>query len=155
MNEETYFKQLREATYRAAERRYHQVRLSAIDDKAVNAALSGGYTWAWDDDENAHLAARFEVAIWENSQLTGLCRGKPIETLSKLCLEIVEAAPNVPRSGRSDILPIISACATIYARMIGASEIRLMEPTSKSRIRLYTRLGFRYVVAGNYLVKEV
>lgn len=157
MTNEAYYRHLRHSAYRATEKFFsgnNSLELTEIDAKAVNASYDGQYTWAWDDDDNATLAARFEVAVWEKSRLTGLCRGKPIEHNSKLCLEIVEAAPTIPLSERSYILPIIGVCVSVYAKMIGAKQIRLMEPTSKSRVRLYERLGFKSVAAG-YMVKEV
>lgn len=157
-SDEVYYRSLRLRAYKNAEhavlKRGINVTLTEIDLKAVQASYHGGFTWAWDDD-NVYLASRFEVAVWEKSILTGLCRGKPIERNSKLCLEIVEAAPNLPSSNRSPLLPTINACVMIYARLIGAKEVHLMEPTSKSRIRLYERLGFKYVPAGNYLVMKV
>lgn len=157
MSDELYYKELREQTYRAVEKLHKQqaIRLSSIDTKAVSASIKHGYTWAWDDDDNARIASRFEVAAWKGSDLTGLCRGKPIEAHSKLCLEIVEAAPDISMTERGAILPIMSACASIYGRLIGAQEIRVLEPTSASRVRLYERYGYRYVASGNYLFKKV
>lgn len=158
-SDELYYRNLRLRAYRnaeqAASKRGINVTLTEIDSKAVQASYHGGFTWAWDDDDNAHLASRFEVAVWERSTLTGLCRGKPIERNSKLCLDIIEASPNLHPGKRNPLLPIINACVMIYARQIGAKEVHLMEPTSKSRVRLYERLGFKYVPAGNYLVMKV
>ncbi len=155
MDDDQFYRALRSEAYQQTQILHPGLRLTEIDTKAVEASVTRGYTWAWDEDDNAHLAARFEVAVWENADLTGMCRGKPIEDNRKLCLEIVEAAPNIPLAARQPVLPAISLCALVYAKLIGAAEVRLLEPTSLSRIRLYERLGYRYVAAGHYLVKEV
>lgn len=152
---EHHYKKLRNDAYRATERLF-TARLTEIDAKAVAASHKHGFTWAWDDDANAHLASRFEVAVWEHEGLTGLCRGKPININdSGLALEIVEAAPDIPLAKRSHVLPIVDVCAEVYASLIGATEIRLMEPTSTSRIRLYAMMGYKHIPSGNYLVKKV
>lgn len=85
-----------------------------------------------------------------------MCRGKPIGIQnSGLGLEIVEAAPDVPLAQRSLVLPVIDVCAEVYASLIGASEIRLMEPTTESRVHLYAMPGYKHVPSGNYLVKRL
>lgn len=149
-SDEIYYKRLRERCYRLSEQIIkssdtYNISLSEIDSNAINASMRFGYTWAWDDDENIDLPSRFEVAVWLNkNRLISLCRGKPTYDHQNLCLEIIEAAPKVPFNERPSVLPIVDATAEVYARLIGAAEIRLMEPTSESRVKLYKRYGYHY-----------
>lgn len=59
---ESHYKKLREEAYRATEKVF-KVSLTSIDSKSVSAAQKHKFTWDWSDDENAYIAARFEVAI--------------------------------------------------------------------------------------------
>lgn len=83
------------------------MHLGAIEHTAVQAAEVEEFNWAWVDDDNAHLAARLDVSVWERSRLTGLCRGKPVESNSQLHSGIVEAGPNILLRERQILLPII------------------------------------------------
>lgn len=86
---------------------------------------------------------RFELAIWYHSILCGLSLGKPTWSGSKLRLDYIEASPsNNPMRG--GIVPVTIAVAEAYAYLIGADQIRIMNPINARVRTYYEQNGFTY-----------
>ncbi len=166
-------------THLAAEERYDALRKAAlraakmllpnsgsIDLRLVDfEALAAAKKWAaspsrfldWDwaggyRDFRFRHPKRFELAIWHESALVGLCLGRPTYHGGGLRLDFAEASPE----GRAiQIMPIMLFAMTGYATAIGASEIRLVHPVNEQVRKYYESLGLTYVAKGDYLFRRL
>lgn len=113
-------------------------------------AGSGGYS-----DYAFRYPKRFEMATWYGNSLASLCLGRPSYTGTQMRMDFTEAAPsNNPLKGR--VIPIVVSAGELYASIIGAREIRLIDPIHEKLIEYYASIGYTYVnqnVDKHYLVK--
>ncbi|WP_086932698.1 hypothetical protein [Agarilytica rhodophyticola] len=117
--------------------------------------------WDWEgggyDEYSFRHPKRFEMATWYGSKLASLCLGRPSYMGGHLRLDFAEANPSEnPLKGR--IIPIILSAGELYASIIGASEIRLIDPIDSKLVNYYSSFGYRYVshnVKKHYLVKDL
>lgn len=172
------------ATHKDAEQRYHELRTIALESaernflalgkenikatiitrKALDASklwsksTARRVDWDWIDGYSVfkfRYPKRFEIALWQNSQLIGLSMGRPTYSAgTALRLDVVEA-PALDLGERPAVLPFVLAAYTIYARLINASQVRIMHPINDAVKSYYTSLGYTYVGKGDYLYKEV
>jgi hypothetical protein len=103
------------------------------------------WSWpAWASRYAAIYPKRFELTIWFHSKLCSVSLGRPTWGAGKLRLDMIESSPErTPLSGNTVNLTITAARA--YARMIGASQIRIMNPINSKVRSHYESLGFTYV----------
>lgn len=162
-----------------ADRRYERLReialeiaQSSIDDhfrvtKINSAALSATrlwdksvirkYPWDWDENYNFYrlkYPKRFEVALWETDVLVAISMGRPTYNATGLRLDVVEAMPR-DLGERSSVFDKIILAYEVYARLINADHIRIMNPVNESVKSLYEHYGYRYVSKDDYLIKQV
>lgn len=119
--------------------------------------------WPWGEGYRNYAFShpnRFELATWYGNTLAGLSLGRPSYAGTRLRLEFIEANPsNNPLKGR--IVPITISVAELYANIIGASELRIIDPIDKRLIEYYSSFGYRYCTGRSeknqthYLVKEL
>jgi|SRR5690554_377188 len=87
---------------------------------------------------------RFELAIWYQNRLESLALGRPSYSGSRVRLELVERlAGNSQLKGRAFLITELSLIA--YANLLGAEEIRIMEPINDSVRNYYVSRGYTYV----------
>ena len=141
----------------------NSIRLSEIDAQALLAFRSWEKSrtrvkdWDWIEGYNSfrfRYPKRFEIALWENNNLIGLSMGRPTYQGSALRLDVVEAAP-LDIGDRPSIFDSVLVAYGIYARLLNAKQIRIMNPVNKEVISYYEKFGYRYVAGGDYLSKEV
>jgi hypothetical protein len=103
---------------------------------------------------------RFELAIWYQNRLESLALGRPSYNDSQVRLELVERlAGNSQLKGRTFLITELSLIA--YANLLGADEIRIMEPINGSVINYYVSRGYTYVPSSgarhfpDYCVKKL
>jgi hypothetical protein len=167
------------ATHRDAEHRYEElramalavaqssapqgVRLSAINFEALNAikewrkSAKRQVDWDWLEGYSAfqyRYPKRFEVALWQESELIALSLGRPTYHGDHLRLDFVEARPK-DLGPRSPVFNEILVAYGIYARMINARQIRIMHPINEEVKDYYKSFGYQYVAKQDYLYKEV
>jgi len=162
------YNKLRKEALRAARKAYEEagkenIRATSISPEALKAckawnnSLDRRVDWDWSslytEFKNEH-PKRFEIALWKGCQLIGLSLGKPSYCASNLRLELVEASP--PDLGdRPSIMNLVLLAYVIYAHMINATEIRIMNPINDYVIKHYEKYGYTYVSSGSYLYKKV
>ena len=159
-------------THREAEQRYERFRqqarqfahellpyqdkaligLSSIDSKAISqsktwAGLPGRVTdWDWLDGSSTYrrrYPKRFELAIWYGSILCGLTLGRPSYRGTWMRLDFVERRPGInPLQGR--IVPISLTAIEAYAELLGAQQVRIMDPF-EDVIGYYASFGYTVV----------
>lgn len=103
---------------------------------------------------------RFELAIWYQNRLESLALGRPSYNGSRVRLELVERlAGNSQLKGRTFLITELSLIA--YANLLGAEEIRIMEPINDSVKSYYVSRGYTYVPSSgarhfpDYCVKKL
>ena len=97
---------------------------------------------------------RFEMALWDSEKLIGLSMGRPTYQGTALRLDVVEASPS-DLGERPNIFEAVLLGYGIYARLINAKQIRIMNPVSDKVREYYERYNYKYIAGGDYLFKEV
>ncbi len=161
-----------QATHIDAERRYEEFRKVAMDsvkrnlpytDKnriSLNRIDSNALSQAgcWSNDPNRKVdwpwvsgyadysrirPKRFELALWYDSTLCSLSLGRTSYHGSRLRLDFLESRPtDCPLKGR--VTPIVFSTAEVYAQIIGASELRVIDPIDDNLIEYYSSFGYKY-----------
>ena len=130
------------------------VNLDSINAKELAIAK----TWEFHDgrhpdfgyDWNKHVSKyvrrspkHFDLSIRSHGVLCGLSIGKPTWAGKKMRIDVIEGSPyNHPLKNK--IVTVTVAAFSAYARLIGASQIRIMEPINDGVTALYKRHGFTY-----------
>jgi len=173
---------LRNKTHTEAEQRYSKIRKTALlaaergfdlygmqNIKATTItpeALSASRLWAtamnrrvnWDWVTGYSLfkfryPKRFEIALWDSSMLIGLSLGRPTFKGTGLRLDVVEGSPK-ELGDRPGIIEMMLLAYTVYARLIKASEIRIMNPINETVKKYYESYGYTYVAKKDYLYRK-
>ena len=86
---------------------------------------------------------RFELAIWHNNSICGLSLGRPSYHGTRVRLDFIERVPGSnPLKGR--VTPIAVTAYEVYARLIEASQVRIMSP-AQELVSYYSSLNYVYV----------
>lgn len=107
-------------------------------------AQPGGWDWVQIAEVYARYPDAFQVAIWSDSALCGLSVGRPSRGHHYLAVDFLEGSPVRNRPLRGQVLPLVVAAASAYARILGATSLRLVNPLP-GVIPLYEQLGFTLV----------
>jgi len=171
------------ASHMDAEKRYSQLRkealnatmqvlrggdasnitLSEINVRALNASKLWKDSnirikdWDWIEGYTAfkfRYPKRFEMALWSDNQLIGLSMGRPTYQGTALRLDVVEASPS-DLGDRPAIFETVLLAYGIYARLINAKQIRIMNPVNDRVKSYYESYDYKYVAKGDYLFKEI
>jgi hypothetical protein len=115
------------------------------------------YHWDWEKNYSYYRMSypkRFEIAVWENNMLTAISLGRPTYHATSLRLDIVEAMPR-DLGERSHVFDSIILAYEVYARMINASHIRIMNPVNDTVKAFYEKFGYTYIAKGDYLTRDI
>ncbi|WP_347332720.1 hypothetical protein [Marinimicrobium locisalis] len=166
-----------------AENRYHQLRTLALqlaqdDSKSQHQAplkfklidslaLQEAAHWElsprrlvdWDwfagyHDFKRRYPKRFEVALWQAESLVGLSMGRPTYNGHSLRLDFIEARPK-DLGPRPLVVSETLVAYGVYARLLNASQIRIMHPINPEVRAYYEQFGYHYRQEGDFLYKEV
>lgn len=114
--------------------------------------------WSWQHWASRYAAIypkRFELAIWFHSKLCSVSLGRPTWSAGKLRLDFIESSPEkTPLTGQTVKLTVL--VAETYADIIGAEQIRIMNPVNNKVRSHYEAMGFTYVGGkSDYCVKDL
>lgn len=162
-----------------AERRYEKIRALALEvaQKSIDSkfkltqitaqalqatrtwekSIQRKYDWNWLKNHSHYSKTypkRFEIAVWEKSTLAAISLGRPTYNATGLRLDIVEAMPR-DLGERSNVFDTIILAYEIYARMINANHIRIMNPVNDTVKSFYERYGYKYIAEGDYLIRDI
>lgn len=144
----------------------NKIFLRDVDNQALALAkewekdINRIVDWSWSSGYQHYSFSRpkrFELAIWYDNKLCSLSLGRPSFHGTRLRLEFIESHPSDnPLKGR--IAPIVISTAEVYAQIIGADELRIIDPIDKNLIDYYSTFGYKYVSGSaektkHYLVK--
>jgi hypothetical protein len=139
------------------------IRLTEITANALSESREWGNSktrvknWDWVEGYSVfkfRYPKRFEMALWESSKLVGLSMGRPTYQGTALRLDVVEASP-LDLGDRPAIFEAVLLGYGIYARLINAKQIRIMNPVNERVKSYYERYNYKYVANGDYLFKEI
>lgn len=154
-----HFAELRGVAYAAATSELQltvHARLVSINQEALNAwtsdwrprhavtPLRGGWNWGEDAASYMREADAFHLAIWSNQKLCGLAVGAPTKGHKSLVIHAFEGSPDPTHPLKGSILALVLEAADAYARVLGATRLRLHWPALEL-IPTYQRLGFELV----------
>lgn len=166
------------ATHRDAEERYTAIRkavIGQVNQDLVNRREHGNKArlidietlahskqwersskrrvdWDWMSGYSAfkfRYPKRFEMALWHNNKLASLTLGRPTYSGHRMRMDFIEACPEKPSDLK--IFEISLFAIGIYAQMLGADELRIMNPINTQVRDYYASFGLSYVAAGDYL----
>jgi len=113
--------------------------------------------WNWLDEYGSFKFSypkRFEAALWQKNDLICISLGRPTYNGSFLRLDVIEARPK-DLGERPNVFDEILLAYGVYARMIGASGIRIMNPINEEVRSYYESFGYVYRQKGDYLYREI
>ena len=120
------------------------LRLTSISDAAIDAAYAqwGAAIFPWTSicGQARPYVRRFEVAIWINGSLEGLCTGRASNGPDNVTLHYIESRPSGLLQGY--VAEIATDAAEEYAALIHRRRVKLKDPVAE-KIALYEALGFR------------
>jgi len=137
---------------------------SGIDVNCINELrkweMSGSRRVAWDWDKMLKTyrpePKRFEIAIWHNEHwLCSASIGKLTSQGGKLRLDLIESNPNGTILVGL-VIDINIKSYEVYARAIGATELRIMNPVNDAVKDYYlSKKGFSYNKKENFCFMEI
>lgn len=140
-----------------------QFKFNIINQSALNATIDWGKSparrvnWDWIDGYAAfkfRYPKRFETAIWFQEKLINISMGRPTYNGNSLRLDFVEASPK-DLGERPSVFNEVLVAYGIYARMINAKQIRIMNPINNDVKKYYESFGYTYIAKKDYLYREV
>lgn len=157
-------KEALQATKNHLRSKYPAIDITLFNEKAKNAYNASKWEqssrrqvdWEWFEAYSPfrfRYPKRFEAAIWDNRKLVGLALGRPTYGATGLRIDFGERSPH--HSGNMPVFRVTVAAAFVYAKLIGAEEVRCMHPVNERVRHYYVKHGFRYIASGDYCVAKV
>jgi len=94
------------------------------------------------------------MAIWKDNKPLTLSLGRPTYNGNSLRLDFIESRP-LELGNRPSTLNEVLITYGIYARLINAKHIRIMNPINQKIKEYYESFGYTYIAKDDYLIKEV
>ena len=144
-------------------RNNHNLKLTAITNAALEATRKWGLSsnrkanWDWVEEYGYFKFSypkRFEVALWKQNELITISLGRPTYNGRFLRLDVVEARPK-DLGDRPAVFDEILLAYGVYARMLGATGIRIMNPINENVRNYYESFGYVYHAKDDYLYREI
>ncbi|MGY2293655.1 N-acetyltransferase [Pseudomonas sp. SDO528_S397] len=121
------------------------VRLDVIDRQALEAFYlwEGEVRFPWEDVPAWKVSdvKGFDLAIWYEQHLCGLCYATPRDSKITIKMVLLEGSPDKCHPLRGFIAALALSAIDAYARMIGCKYIEIQDPES-GVVPLYEQLGF-------------
>jgi hypothetical protein len=90
---------------------------------------------------------RFELAVWYNNTVCGLSLGRPSYNGTRVRLDFIERVSGA-NALKGRVTPIAVTAYEVYARLIGASQVRIIRP-AEALITYYSSLNYIFVRGSN------
>ena len=144
-----------------------KIILSAVDFKAlaafkaIDAAEERVVDWDWNFSSRycSRYPKAFDLSVWHGNRLCSLTLGRPTYKGTAIRLDFIEKF-NKDTLFSGDMFPVSLLAYEAYGKLIGASQLRIMEPENDKLIKYYSSHGgfdFQRSMKGNphYLVKNI
>lgn len=135
---------------------HSRVRLEAIDAQALSAYeewFDPHFSWQDVVRWKAKEPLGFDLAIWFDQELCGLCFANPNQSRLRVKIVRLEGKPDNDHPLKSRVATFALTAVTHFARIIGSTQIEIQEPLP-GVISLYRQLGFEFDSEGR-LVKLI
>ncbi|AZF12638.1 hypothetical protein C4J93_4471 [Pseudomonas sp. R2-37-08W] len=124
-----------------------KVRFDVIDNRALEAChrWGGDAQFPWEDVAAWKTldAKGFDLSIWHDEQLCGLCYATPRDSKVTIKIVLLEGCSDSKHPLKGLIAALALGAIDAYARAIGCSRIEIQEPRPDA-VPTYERLGFNY-----------
>ncbi|NVZ72382.1 N-acetyltransferase [Pseudomonas costantinii] len=124
-----------------------KVRFDVIDGDAIEAFYrwGGDAQFPWEDVPawKALDAKGFDLSIWHDEQLCGLCYATPRDSKVTIKIVLLEGSSDEKHPLKGLIAALALGAIDAYARVVGCSRIEIQEPRPDV-VPTYKRLGFSY-----------
>lgn len=162
---ERRYNELRKEALKAAEGQLQDRSLTftqitqeaVIQTEAWDESALRPYPWNWREGRSRYFSRypkRFEAALWKENTLIAISLGRPTFGAGSIRLDIIEGAPR-DLIDRPNVTRDILFAYEIYAGLLGADYIRIMNPLTEELKAYYTSLGYSYMRDGDYLVRRL
>ena len=144
-----------------------KITLDSIDHralaafKAIEASQDRAVSWDWSFSNRYKVLnpKAFDLSVWHGSTLCSLTLGRPTYRGTAVRLDFIERF-NKHVLFANDMFPVSLLAYEAYARLIGATEIRVMDPMNEKLVKYYSSNGGFSYKAGrqgvpHYLVKNL
>lgn len=135
---------------------HSRVRFEAIDAQALSAYeewFDPHFSWQDVVRWKAKEPLSFDLAIWFDQELCGLCFANPNQSRLRVKIVRLEGKPDDDHPLKSRVATFALTAVTHFARIIGSTQIEIQEPLP-GVISLYRQLGFEFDSEGR-LVKLI
>ncbi|WP_299599668.1 hypothetical protein [uncultured Microbulbifer sp.] len=144
-----------------------KIALEAIDHKALAAfksidlAQERSVSWDWNFSSRYKIfyPKAFDLSVWHGSTLCSMTLGRPTYRGTAIRLDFIERF-NKHVLFANDMFPVSLLAYEAYARLIGATQIRIMDPLNEKLVKYYSSHGGFTLRPGkqgvpHYLVKNL
>ena len=111
-----------------------------IDPHSTRKARAG-WNWAQEFPYYQNRPNRFEISLSRGGVLGALCYGQTSKQGTRVRMNLIESTPLRPTPLGMRALPILSYAAAVFADIIGADELWVLDP-DPSLEKLYMNEGF-------------
>ncbi|MCE2027308.1 hypothetical protein [Sessilibacter corallicola] len=151
---EEKFKSIRNITYDEVMSEFPGTVVKGIDLRTAHLADSwssiripsarlnrSSWEWVKEYPYYQNRPNRFEISLWRDNILCALCYGQTSVSGTRVRMNLIESTPIRPSPLRSRALPIIAFSAAVFADIVGADELWVLDPDPKLE-GLYIKEGF-------------
>ena len=149
-----FYNELRYILYKRVNKKFSQFQATPINyndcviaDSWINVDSRGRGDWYWTKEYHGYirLFKRFDIAFKQGGKLVSLSYGVPTAAKTGLKINLIESTPFKQDKLGIKAFELLSYAAQVYAAMLGADEIRIMQPTSPGNRAYYCSFGYEYV----------
>lgn len=133
---------------------FSRIRFEPINAQALNAFQHWNdphYSWSEVVGWKAKEPMCFDLAIWFDLELCGLCFANPNQSRQRVKIVRLEGNPERGHPLKSLIASLALTAVTHFAQIIGCRQIEVQEPV-KGAIAIYQQLGFEFDTEGRLVM---
>ncbi|WP_426237983.1 hypothetical protein [Pseudomonas sp. TWP3-2] len=133
---------------------HSRVRFEAIDAQALDAYeqwLDPHFSWHEVVVWKAREPMSFDLSIWFDNELCGLCFANPNQSRLRVKIVRLEGKPGNDHPLKSRVATFALTAVSHFARIIGSKQIEIQEPL-EGVIPLYRQLGFEFDAQGRLVM---
>jgi hypothetical protein len=160
-------KQARELAKKGLPPHLKSLKLKAVDNialiafKALRKTAQRDVDWDWNFASKycTRYPKAFDLSVWHGNSLCSLSLGRPTYKGTEMRLDFIEKFTNNPVFS-GDMFGVSLIAYEAYAKVIGACQLRIMNPENEKLIKYYSSYGgfsYKKSYKGNphYLVKQI
>ncbi|MFT6123464.1 MAG: hypothetical protein ACJASG_001998 [Oleiphilaceae bacterium] len=145
----------------------HILQLESVNHRALSAFKSlqkqdirkVDWDWCFAPNFRIHYPKAFDLSVWHGNSLCSLTLGRPIYKGTEMQLDFIEKFTDNPVFS-GDMFGISLIAYEAYGKVIGAKQLRIMNPENDKLIKYYSSynsFSYQKSLTGNphHLVKSI